>query len=99
MLGFSEEQYKYGLLTPYLGNTYSGAVPLGLSNVLDNAKDGDRIFVVSYGSGSGSDSFDITVKDRIEEVRDNALKTMDILSNKKYVNYSVYLKYRGGIKL
>ena len=99
MLGFSEEQYKYGLLTPYLGNTYSGAVPFGLSNILDNAKDGDRIFVVSYGSGSGSDAFDITVKDRIEEVRDKAPKTMDLLNRKEYVDYAVYLKYRGGIKL
>ena len=98
-LGFTNEQYKYGLLTPYLGNTYSGAVPLGLSNVLDHAKEGDRILAVSYGSGAGSDAFDITVTDRIEEVKNKAPKTMDLLNRKKYVDYAVYLKYRGGIKI
>ncbi|HIP17363.1 MAG TPA: hydroxymethylglutaryl-CoA synthase [Methanothermococcus okinawensis] len=98
-LGFNEEQYKYGLLTPYLGNTYSGAVPLGLSNVLDNGKEGDRILAVSYGSGSGSDAFDITVTSRIEEVVNKAPKTMDLLNKKKYIDYSIYLKYRGGIKI
>ena len=50
-LGFKPEQYKDGLLTPNVGNTYSGAVPLALSNVLDKAEPGDKIFIVSYGSG------------------------------------------------
>ena len=53
-LGFTDEQIQYGLLTPNIGNTYSGAVPLGLANVLDHAEPGDRIFVadpiyVDYG--------------------------------------------------
>ena len=64
-LGFTSEQIKPGLLVPRLGNTYSGAVPLGLAAVLDIAKPGDRIFVTSYGSGAGSDSFDITVTEAI----------------------------------
>ncbi|HJJ46600.1 MAG TPA: hydroxymethylglutaryl-CoA synthase, partial [Methanocorpusculum sp.] len=64
-LGFTLEQIKPGLLVPRLGNTYSGAVPLGLAAVLDIAKPGDRIFVTSYGSGAGSDAFDITVTDAI----------------------------------
>jgi len=98
-LGFTEEQYKYGLLTPYLGNTYSGAVPLGLSNILDHAKADDRIFVVSYGSGAGSDAFDITVSDRISEVVDKEITTEKLLESKKYVDYAVYLKYRGKIRM
>ena len=48
-LGFTDEQIQYGLLTPNIGNTYSGAVPLGLANILDHAEPGDRIFVTSYG--------------------------------------------------
>ncbi len=99
MLGFTEEQYEYGLLTPYLGNTYSGAVPLGLSNILDNGKEGDRILVVSYGSGSGSDAFDITLTDKIEEIKDKSIKTMDLLNRKEYIDYATYLKYRKGIKV
>ncbi|ABR54433.1 putative hydroxymethylglutaryl-CoA synthase [Methanococcus vannielii SB] len=98
-LGFNENQYRYGLLTPYLGNTYSGAVPLGLSNILDHSKTGDRIFVVSYGSGAGSDAFDITVTDRISEVINKAVTTEELLSRKKYIDYAVYLKYRGKIRM
>ncbi|MDK2790766.1 MAG: hydroxymethylglutaryl-CoA synthase [Methanothermococcus sp.] len=98
-LGFTNEQYKYGLLTPYLGNTYSGAVPLGLSNILDHAEEGARILAVSYGSGAGSDAFDITVTERIKEVVDKAPKTLDLLNRKKYIDYAVYVKYRGKIKI
>ncbi|HUI38597.1 MAG TPA: hydroxymethylglutaryl-CoA synthase, partial [Thermoplasmata archaeon] len=29
-LGFTEEQMRYGLVTPYIGNTYSGAALIGL---------------------------------------------------------------------
>ncbi|MCJ7561932.1 MAG: hydroxymethylglutaryl-CoA synthase, partial [Thermoplasmata archaeon] len=53
-LGFTEGQGKLGLIVPHIGNTYSGAVPLGLAAILDEAKPGDRIFAVAYGSGAGS---------------------------------------------
>lgn len=71
MLGFTPEQVKQGLLCPYIGNTYSGASMLGLASVLDVAKPNDRIFVTSYGSGAGSDSFDITVTKQIGELHRN----------------------------
>ncbi len=64
-LGFTDAQIETGLLTPLIGNTYSGAVPLGLAAVLDEAKPGERIFAVAYGSGAGSDAFDITVTDEM----------------------------------
>jgi hydroxymethylglutaryl-CoA synthase len=98
-LGFSEEQYKQGLLTPYIGNTYSGATPLGLASVLDIAKPGDKIFAVSYGSGAGSDAFTITVNDRIEEVRNNAKTLDEIQKNLTYVDYATYAKFKGKIKM
>jgi hydroxymethylglutaryl-CoA synthase len=100
LLGFTEEQVKTGLLTPKIGNTYSGAVPLGLSAVLDEAKSGDRIFVVSYGSGAGSDGFDITVTDAIEQFDRAAAPTVkEILSNVKMLDYGTYAKFRGKIVL
>ena len=52
-LGFSAEQIKPGLVVPWLGNTYSGASPIGLAATLDIAKPGDKIFVCSFGSGAG----------------------------------------------
>ena len=98
-LGFSEEQYNQGLLTPNIGNTYSGATPLGLASVLDVAKPGDKIFAVSYGSGAGSDAFTIKVNDRIEEVRNKAKTLDEIQKNLTYVDYATYAKFKGKIKM
>ncbi len=42
-LGFTTEQVETGLLTPRVGNTYSGAVFLGLAAVFDVAKPGDML--------------------------------------------------------
>jgi hydroxymethylglutaryl-CoA synthase len=99
ILGFKDEQLKQGLLAPVLGNTYSGASPMGLTAVLDVARPGDRILMVSFGSGAGSDAFIYTVTERIKEVQDLAVHTWDILEkNKRYLNYGQYAKYRGKIR-
>ncbi|HKM41585.1 MAG TPA: hydroxymethylglutaryl-CoA synthase [Methanocorpusculum sp.] len=100
-LGFTPAQIKAGLLVPYLGNTYSGAVPLGLSAILDVAKPGDRIFVTSYGSGAGSDAFDITVTDAILDKIDRSLapSAQQMLAKKKYVDYAVYARHKGKIRM
>jgi hydroxymethylglutaryl-CoA synthase len=98
-LGFTSEQIKQGLLTPNIGNTYSGAVPLALSNILDVDEHGDKIFVISYGSGDVSDGFAITVKDEIVERRELAPKTQEIIDDKTYVDYAVYAKFKGKIKM
>jgi len=97
-LGFTREQVETGRLVPKLGNTYSGSSPLGLTAILDVAKPGDRILMVSYGSGAGSDAFVFTVTDRIEAVRGKAAATRDMLDrNKVYLDYGTYCKYRGKI--
>lgn len=100
-LGFTSEQIKPGLLVPRLGNTYSGAVPLGLAAVLDIAKPGDRIFVTSYGSGAGSDSFDITVTEAILDKidRSKAPSVESMLEKKKYLDYAVYARHKGKIRV
>ena len=66
-LGFSMEQIEPGLLVPVIGNTYAGAAVIGLTATLDIAQPGDRILMVSFGSGAGSDAFDITVTDKVTE--------------------------------
>ncbi|OHB74736.1 MAG: hydroxymethylglutaryl-CoA synthase [Planctomycetes bacterium RBG_16_59_8] len=98
-LGFTPQQIEPGLLVPWLGNTYSGASPIGLTSTLDVAKSGDRILVVSYGSGTGSDAFVLTVTDRIDEVRDLAPRTRKLLDERKmYIDYGVYAKFRRKIR-
>ena len=93
MLGFSMEQVSTGLLVPYIGNTYSGASCIGLAAVLDVAKPGDRILVTSYGSGAGSDGFDITVTNNINSYpRQNAPTIMEMVGDKRYITYGQYAK-------
>jgi hydroxymethylglutaryl-CoA synthase len=95
MLGFTPEQIAQGLLCPKIGNTYSGSSPLGLTAILDIAKPGDRVLMVSYGSGAGSDGFIWELTDRIDEVRDRAITTWDIINGDKvYLDYGLYSKFR-----
>jgi len=99
-LGFSDEQIKTGLLAPLIGNTYSGAVPLGLAAILDEARPGDRIFAVAYGSGAGSDAFDIVVTEEMDRFQKKKAPTVQELnSNLKFLDYATYAKYRGKIHL
>ena len=98
-LGFTQKQIDPGWLAPRLGNTYSGASPIGLTATLDIAKPGDMIFMCSYGSGAGSDAFIWKVTKRIDEVRDLAVRTAKLLDeNLIYIDYGTYAKYRGKIK-
>jgi hydroxymethylglutaryl-CoA synthase len=99
MLGFQKEQIEPGWLVNKLGNTYSGSSPLGLTSTLDIAQPGDKILLVSYGSGAGSDGFIFEVTDRINEVREGAPKTRDLLSkNINYLEYGEYAKFRRKIR-
>lgn len=59
-LGFTADQLAAGLLVPNIGNCYAAASLLGLAAVLEIARPGERIFFVSYGSGSGSDGLVLT---------------------------------------
>ncbi len=98
-LGFTPEQIKAGLVVPMLGNTYSGSCMIGLAAILDQAVEGDRIFMTAFGSGAGSDAFSITVTDRIEEIRDAGPKVEELLKNPIYMDYATYAKHKGKIKV
>ena len=97
LLGFDQEQIKLGLLTPWIGNTYSGSTPLGLARILDEAKGGDLILATSYGSGAGSDSFIIEVT-KENERRRNPTPLQCFIDRKEYVDYAIYAKLKGKIK-
>ncbi|MBI4399411.1 hydroxymethylglutaryl-CoA synthase [Candidatus Micrarchaeota archaeon] len=98
MLGFEPEKLKQGLLTPYIGNTYSGATLLGLASVLDVAKPGDRILAVSFGSGAGSDAMSILVTKNILTKRGNAPTVQDYVNDKEYLDYGLYVKHKRKLK-
>jgi hydroxymethylglutaryl-CoA synthase len=98
-LGFSKEQIAPGLLVPVIGNTYAGAALIGLTAILDVAEPGDKILMVSFGSGAGSDAFSITVTDAIRERRNLAPKTQDYISRRTEIDYGTYVRYRGKLAM
>ncbi len=99
-LGFDEEQITPGAIVDHIGNTYSGASLLGLAAVLDVARDGDRIFFCSYGSGAGSDAFSFVATGRLSEARDNAPSVRDYLERRQPIeDYGEYLRVSRAIRM
>jgi hydroxymethylglutaryl-CoA synthase len=99
LLGFSTDQIAPGLLSPRIGNTYSGSTMIGLTAILDVAQPGDRILMVSYGSGAGSDAFDLQVTERLLAVRDRAPKTEAYISRRTLIDYATYTRFRDKLKM
>jgi len=93
-LGFSDEQIQTGLLAPVIGNTYAGASPIGLTAILDIAKPGDRILMVSYGSGAGSDALDLRVSKLFKERQKYALTTAEYIDRRVEIDYATYARFR-----
>ena len=90
-LGFSHEQIKDSLTVNYLGNSYTASALMGLMAVLEKAKPGDLIFLCSYGSGAGSDSFVLRVTKNLFGKRRKEFTK--VIKDKKYISYPTYLKF------
>jgi hydroxymethylglutaryl-CoA synthase len=98
-LGFTNKQMEQGWVVNLMGNTYSGSSPTGLSAILDVLKPGEKCFMISFGSGAGSDGFIFQATDRISQVQDKAPKIREMLESKKiYLDYGKYVAYRKKIR-
>jgi len=93
-LGFSEEQYLPSLQVSNFGNTYSGSSPVGLAAVLDLAKPHERILIVSYGSGAGSDAYSLVTTSQILEKRQRQRLTVRNQAENPFLEYIDYTTYR-----
>jgi hydroxymethylglutaryl-CoA synthase len=93
-LGFKEEQYLPSLQVASFGNTYSGSSPMGLAAVLDIAKPNERILIVSYGSGAGSDAYSFITTSQITEKRQRQKLTVRYQTENPYLEYVDYTTYR-----
>lgn len=92
-LGFTSHQLTPSFIVPRIGNPYSASSLLGLGAVLDVARPGETIFMVSYGSGAGSDAFIWEVTDHIK-TKQPKMPLLDRLEkNKQYLSYVEYLRY------
>ena len=99
LLGFKPEQIEAGLLVPWIGNTYAGSALVGLTAILDVAEPGDKILLVSYGSGAGSDAFMIETTDSLIERRDEAPHTIEYIQRRTEIDYATYSRYRGKLSM
>ncbi len=99
ILGFTPEQIKTGLLVSVIGNTYAGSSLVGLTAVLDEAKPGDRILMVSFGSGAGSDAFSLRVTERIADRRLLAPLTRDYIARRVEIDYATYARFRHKLQM
>jgi hydroxymethylglutaryl-CoA synthase len=99
LLGFTPEQIKAGLLVPVIGNTYAGSSLIGLTAILDEAQPGDRILMVSFGSGAGSDAFSIRVTEQIAERRARAPLTKDYIARRVEIDYATYARFRHKLQM
>ena len=97
-LGFTNDQIAAGLLANDIGNVYSGSCMIGLTAILDVAKAGDRILMVSYGSGAGSDAFDLRVTKRIAQKPAGLPGTRDYISRRTEIDYATYVRFRDKLK-
>ena len=93
-LGFRPEQIRPGLLVREVGNTYAGSSMLGLTATLDVAQAGDRILLVSFGSGAGSDAFSLRVTEKLAERRGRAAPTRAYVERRTSIDYGIYVRYR-----
>lgn len=99
-LGFTDQQLRYGLVTPSIGNTYSGAALIGLANVLDHAGPGEKILMVGYGSGAGSDAFDLETTDELRTYERTYGHSVEyFLDGGVEMSYAMYAKFRGKINM
>jgi hydroxymethylglutaryl-CoA synthase len=97
LLGFKPEQIQAGLLVSMIGNTYAGSALVGLTAILDIAEPGDRILLVSYGSGAGSDAISLHATEQLPAVRDMATSTQAYISRRTEIDYATYARMRGKI--
>ena len=55
--------------------------------------------MVSFGSGAGSDAFDILVTDKIAERAGLATKTQDYIARRTEIDYATYVRFRGKLAM
>lgn len=94
-LGFTQKQIEPGLLVEVIGNTYAGSSPLGLAAYLDQARPGERVLMVSFGSGAGSDAFSFQVTEKIGKNQAPVPAVQEYIARRREIDYATYARYRG----
>jgi hydroxymethylglutaryl-CoA synthase len=97
-LGFALDQIEVGLLVDKVGNAYAGSSFIGLTAILDVVSPGDRVLLVSYGSGAGSDAISFRVTEAILERQQRAKTTRDYIARRVEIDYGTYVRFTRKLK-
>lgn len=92
-LGAKDPQLAAGFLVASTGDTGAASTLLGLAGALDATKPQERLLVVSYGSGAGSDALGLLVNGA-NPPRPNVSEALEA---REYIDYLHYLKLRDAL--
>ena len=92
-LGIPADKTEPAVFSANLGDTGSASALIGLCKVLDTAKAGERILVISYGFGSGADVLSLRVTEAIEKLADGRGRVQETIERKCMINYPMAMKY------
>jgi len=91
-LGIERKQMELGFLVPEIGNPYSASSLLGLIKVLEEARKNEKILVISYGSGAGSDCLSFKMKRKLtKKYKDKGVDLASQLKKIEDIKYADYL--------
>ena len=90
---FKEPQLASSLTSKLVGDLGAASTPVSLAAALDVAKPGEKILVISYGSGAGSDALSF----KVVSERKATVKFQQEADRKEYIDYVKYLKLKGAI--
>lgn len=91
-LGFSEEQVAPGIYADKIGDCGAASSLISLALIMETAQAKQKLLLVSYGWGAGSDAFALTVTERNSMVKPK-VKVNDLLQNRVLLDYATALKY------
>jgi hydroxymethylglutaryl-CoA synthase len=94
-IGLSEEQIKPGLMVGDIGDCGSASPLLSLAALLDQAKPGQRILLISYGFGAGCDVLGLKTTNLLEEARKRRAtypSLREMIGTKEYIDYAQSLR-------
>ncbi|MGA3086793.1 MAG: OB-fold domain-containing protein [Thermodesulfobacteriota bacterium] len=95
-MGFAPEQIQESLLDS-VGNTGTALPLMILVGALEDAKPGDRILLVSWGSGSNA--IVLRVTDEIKNIKERRAIKGHLKIKRTLDNYEKYLRWRGLVPL
>ncbi len=87
-LGFSKEKIEPADIASSLGDCGAASSLLALAAVFDQVKKGQKVVLLSYGMGAGSDALVLKVREEFSP----GPKVKEMMARKKMVDYPTYIK-------